>query len=60
MKSSLVNEYNIDPSRLTAQGFAWDQPIADNSTKEGRAMNRRVFATITGSRTVVAQPGQAQ
>jgi len=45
---------------LTAQGFAWDQPIADNSTKEGRAMNRRVFATITGSRTVVAQPGQAQ
>ncbi|MCX0339383.1 MULTISPECIES: outer membrane protein Omp38 [Acinetobacter] len=60
VKSSLVNEYNIDPSRLTAQGFAWDQPIADNSTKEGRAMNRRVFATITGSRTVVAQPGQAQ
>ncbi|MFX8629256.1 hypothetical protein ABTM53_24375, partial [Acinetobacter baumannii] len=25
---------------------------------EGRAMNRRVFATITGSRTVVVQPGQ--
>ncbi|MDN5622983.1 MAG: hypothetical protein L0G96_07610, partial [Acinetobacter sp.] len=24
----------------------------DNKTKEGRAMNRRVFATITGSRTV--------
>ncbi|MCF8998825.1 outer membrane protein Omp38 [Acinetobacter nectaris] len=56
VKAALVNQYNIDASRLTTQGFAWDQPIADNSTKEGRAMNRRVFATITGSRTVLAQP----
>ena len=59
VKSSLVNEYNVDPARLSTQGFAWDQPIADNNTKEGRAMNRRVFATITGSRTVLAeQPAQ--
>lgn len=56
VKSSLVNEYNVDPARLSTQGFAWDQPIADNNTKEGRAMNRRVFATITGSRTVTVQP----
>ncbi len=47
VKSSLVNEYNVDPARLSTQGFAWDQPIADNNTKEGRAMNRRVFATIS-------------
>ncbi len=60
VKSALVNEYNVDPARLSTQGFAWDQPIADNSTKEGRAMNRRVFATITGSRTVVAQPAAQQ
>ncbi|QPF38515.1 OmpA family protein [Acinetobacter sp. TTH0-4] len=61
VKSSLVNEYNVDPARLSTQGFAWDQPIADNKTKEGRAMNRRVFATISGSRTVIAQPtAQAQ
>ena len=58
VKSSLVNEFGIDANRLSTQGFAWDQPIADNNTKEGRAMNRRVFATITGSRTVVVQPGQ--
>ena len=58
VKSALVNEYNVNESRLTTQGFAWDQPIADNKTKEGRAMNRRVFAAITGSRTVLAQPGQ--
>ena len=60
VKSSLVNEYNVDPARLATQGFAWDQPIADNNTKEGRAMNRRVFATISGSRTVVAEPAQEQ
>ena len=59
VKSSLVNEYNVDASRLSTQGFAWDQPVADNNTKEGRAMNRRVFAAITGSRTVMVQP-QAQ
>ncbi|OUY05671.1 outer membrane protein Omp38 [Acinetobacter populi] len=60
VKSSLVNEFGIDANRLSTQGFAWDQPIADNNTKEGRAMNRRVFATITGSRTVLVQPGQVQ
>jgi OmpA-OmpF porin, OOP family len=54
VKTALVNEYNIDASRLTTKGFAWDQPIASNATAEGRAMNRRVFATISGSRTVVA------
>ena len=58
VKSALVNEYNVNATRLTTQGFAWDHPIADNKTKEGRAMNRRVFAAITGSRTVVVQPGQ--
>ena len=58
VKAALVNQYNVDANRLTTQGFAWDQPIADNRTKEGRAMNRRVFATINGSRTVTVQPGQ--
>lgn len=60
VKSMLVNEFGINPERLTTQGFAWDQPIASNDTKEGRAMNRRVVAEISGSRTVVVQPGQAQ
>ncbi|TSH69688.1 OmpA family protein [Acinetobacter sp. RF15A] len=58
VKSALVNEYNVDAARLSTQGFAWDQPIADNNTKEGRAMNRRVFATITGSRTVLVEGEQ--
>lgn len=32
----------IDPKRLMAVGFAQYRPVADNSTPEGRAKNRRV------------------
>lgn len=31
----------IDPSRITTTGFGYTQPIADNDTPEGRALNRR-------------------
>ncbi|AXI03729.1 OmpA family protein [Aquirhabdus parva] len=52
VKSSLVKDYGIDAGRLTAKGYSWDEPVASNKTKEGRALNRRVVAVITGSRTV--------
>ena len=32
----------VDSSRLASQGFGPDKPLADNSTDEGRAKNRRV------------------
>ncbi len=32
----------IDPNRLTYAGYGEERPIADNSTREGRAKNRRV------------------
>ncbi len=33
---------SVDPLRITARGMAFDQPVADNNTPEGRAQNRRV------------------
>ncbi len=52
VKDSLVKDYGVDAGRLTAKGYSWDDPVASNKTKEGRALNRRVVAVITGTRTV--------
>lgn len=38
----LVDFHGIDISRLTTEGRGESQPIADNSTSEGKAQNRRV------------------
>ena len=37
----------ISPDRLTAEGYGEQSPIADNSTAEGRARNRRVSMMVT-------------
>ena len=42
----LVDEYGIAPQRLEAVGYGEENPVADNSTAEGRAENRRVMATL--------------
>lgn len=36
----------VEPGRLRAQGFGKSRPIADNSTEDGMALNRRVEFTI--------------
>ncbi|EGE26204.1 OmpA family protein [Moraxella catarrhalis] len=51
VKSMLSNEFGIAPNRLNAVGYGFDRPIAPNTTAEGKAMNRRVEAVITGSKT---------
>ncbi len=38
----LVSEHGIDRKRLVARGYGEAQPVADNSTAEGRYQNRRV------------------
>jgi len=36
----------VEPTHLTAVGYGEDQPVADNSTADGRQENRRVEAKI--------------
>jgi chemotaxis protein MotB len=38
----LQEEGNIEPERLTASGFSFYRPVADNETEEGRKQNRRI------------------
>ncbi|MFB6348375.1 OmpA family protein [Moraxella marmotae] len=51
VKSMLTNEFGVAPNRLNAVGYGFDRPIAPNTTAEGKAMNRRVEAVITGTKT---------
>jgi len=45
VKNALVVA-GVDPSRMTTIGMGKSNPIADNSTAEGRMLNRRVTITI--------------
>ncbi len=48
----------IDATRMTAVGYGWDRPVADNSTAEGRKKNRRVEIVI-GEGTIQEAPATA-
>ena len=43
---SLVDDFGIDQSRLSAKGYGKSRPIADNSSDEGKQKNRRINAII--------------
>ena len=60
VKAMLTAEYGIAAERMSTEGFAADRPIAPNNTAEGRAMNRRVYAVITGVRSVMMKEEAAQ
>jgi OOP family OmpA-OmpF porin len=51
VKAYLVSK-GLDPARLYTEGKGEAQPVADNSTEEGRAKNRRVTIEVVGTRTV--------
>lgn len=43
---TFINEYNVDPARLSAVGFGSTRPVASNETEAGRQKNRRVEIVI--------------
>jgi chemotaxis protein MotB len=53
----LFQENGIEPNRLVAVGRAENMPVADNTSAEGRARNRRVSITVLAND--VATPGQS-
>ena len=46
----LVDEVGINPTRLSAAGYAFHQPIADNDTPHGQKENRRVEFSLLPAR----------
>ena len=48
----LSEQGGVDPRRLGAVGYGEFRPIADNSTPEGRARNRRIAITVLSEELV--------
>ena len=41
-----LQQQGVDPANLSAAAFAEHKPVADNSTREGKAKNRRIEITL--------------
>lgn len=50
----------VAKERLTTQGKAFDEPVGDNATAEGRAQNRRVEIYITANKQMIDQAQQGK
>lgn len=52
----LLTNFNFEPHRLSATGYAEFYPIASNETPEGRLQNRRVDFVILSSKEMETEP----
>lgn len=50
VRQVLIDQFNVDASRLTSVGYGEERPIADNRTAEGRQLNRRVVAVVSATK----------
>ena len=46
----LQDKAQINPERMSAVGFSYYKPVADNDTEDGRAQNRRIEIILTPPR----------
>ena len=46
VRDVLVNQYGVGGDRVSSVGYGESRPVADNSTSDGRAINRRVEAEV--------------
>jgi len=51
----LVDEAGFNPKKISASGYGEYRPVADNSTAEGRRMNRRVDLIVVQSRSPLSK-----
>jgi len=60
--AGFLNTNGVEMKRMTTEGKAWDMPVGDNTTVEGRALNRRVEVYITANETMIkeAEEGSLQ
>ena len=55
----LTENAGVDPRRLGAVGYGEFRPVADNTTPEGRARNRRIAITILSEEMAGADTASA-
>lgn len=56
--SSYLGTCGIAPERMTTEGKSYTMPVADNSTAEGRAQNRRVEIFISANEKMIQDAQQ--
>jgi len=54
------SQYSVGPNRLAAVGYGEFMPVADNTTPEGRAQNRRVVITVGSKMDIEQRKQEAQ
>ncbi len=47
VRQRLIDQYDVQPSRIDAQGVGFLAPRATNTTEDGRTINRRVEVVLT-------------
>jgi outer membrane protein OmpA-like peptidoglycan-associated protein len=56
--SSFLTANGIAKERMTTEGKAYDEPVADNATEAGRTQNRRVEIYIAANKQMIEQAQQ--